>query len=177
MAFFMPHLQINELIPTFNKMLNQNKIYGRTGNHSYEILQFIKYVFMLLRHSYFCAPFNEALSDVNTMLDGSTYHERWFVSLLYFSLLMQTEQAISETSAAFFKDMEPYYCSTAFCLNLHTKVVIFLRKIGSNAYPGARTCIKEILKKSSTQRESNPRQLDNELRALPPCHNCCRWPK
>ena len=79
MAFFMPHLQINELIPTFNKMLNQNKIYGRTGNYFYEILQFVKYVFMLLRHSYFWAPFNEAPSHVNTTLDGSTYHERCFV--------------------------------------------------------------------------------------------------
>ena len=33
-------------------------------------------------------------------------------SLLYFSLLMKTEQAISETSAATYKVMEPYYCST-----------------------------------------------------------------
>ena len=44
-----------------------------------EILQFVKYVFMLLRHSYFWAPFNEAPSHVNTTLDGSTYHERCFV--------------------------------------------------------------------------------------------------
>ena len=54
---------------------------------------------------------NEAPSDVNTMLDGSTYpgwkmcrFNFWF----FFFLRIKTQQAISGTSAATYKVMEPH---------------------------------------------------------------------
>ena len=53
---------------------------------------------------------NEAPSDINTNLDGSTYPgKRCFVLASYiFFLLVKTEQAISGTSAVTYKVMESH---------------------------------------------------------------------